>query len=100
MELPDALPDATVPEVPFPLPALHLTDAIPPAQPASDASDAVPPDEAADAVLPALAAAMYVEKLAVPALDVPAPDAKSHPALPLPEEAPALYTPAAVPSAA
>ena len=74
--LPAGLPDAMVPEAPFLLPALHLADATPPAQHASDASDAVLPDEVGDATVPAQAAARYVEKLAVRERVVPEPVVK------------------------
>jgi hypothetical protein len=55
-------------------------DGIPPAQLAWDASAAVHPDEAADALIPELAAVVCAEKLAVPAQVVPALDEKLHPA--------------------
>jgi len=104
MELPVALPDATVLAVRrSPLPDRHPADAFPPAQRASDAWAAAPPDEAADAVLPALAAARYAEKLAVPVPAVPA--LLAEPRLPwtlrtLPLGAKALCKPDAAPSAA
>ena len=83
---PDGFPGALVPAEPLlPLPDLHPADAIPPAQLASDASVDVPPDEAVDAPFPALADAPCAEKLAAPAQVVPAPDAKLHPALTLPD---------------
>ena len=70
-----------VPEAAARLPDLRPADAIPRAQLGSDAWAAVHPDEAADAVIPALAAGPCAEKLAAPAPDVPAQIAKLHPAL-------------------
>jgi hypothetical protein len=77
---------------PGPLPA----DAYRLAIAASDASDAVRPDATSGAHLarPALVA-VCAEKLAAPALDVPAQDAKHCPRVP-----PEPYTPGAVRSAA
>jgi hypothetical protein len=100
MAHPGALPDASVPEEPFPLPGPLPADAILPAQRASDASDAVPPDEARGVALPALADERYAEKLAGPAQAVPEPDAKSRQATPLLAEAAEPCTPDADQSAA
>jgi hypothetical protein len=75
MELPGAHQDAPVREVPFPLPVQRPTDAIPQAQPASDASDAVRPVAAADATVPAQADALSSGRLAGPELVFPVPDA-------------------------
>jgi len=83
-----------------PLPDLHPADAIPQAPHASDASDAVPPDEAADAVIPALAAVPCAEKLVVPAPDVLAPTAEALPPQVHQAQAEALYIPGAGRSAA
>jgi hypothetical protein len=90
--LPDGFPDALVPAAPSRLPDLRPTDAILPAQLASDASAAVHPDEAADAIVPALAAVPCAEKLAVPAPVVPAQDAEEHFQSVVPAEAEVLYT--------
>jgi hypothetical protein len=99
MALPDALPDATVPAVRrFPLPDLHRADALPPAQPALDASAAVHPDEAEDVAHPAPAVARCAEKSVVPALVVPAQAAELRPAQAA--EAKAPYRPGVAPSAA
>jgi hypothetical protein len=95
----DGLPDALVPEGPFRLPGRRPADAIPPAPPASDASVAALLDEAAGAVLPALADVRYAEKLAAPALVVRALASELHLAR-LPPEVAALYIPGAVRSAA
>jgi hypothetical protein len=79
MGLRDAHPDATVPAVRrFPLPDPRPADAIRQARRVSDASVGAHPDGAADAVLPALAAVRYAEKLAAREQVVPAPDAKAH----------------------
>ena len=85
MDLPDELPDASLPAEPFPLPVPHPAVAIPRAQPASDASAAVPPDAAPDAVVPVPAVVRYAEKLAAQAQAVQALTAV---ALPAPAEAP------------
>jgi len=61
---------------------------------------AVHPDEAADAVIPALAAVPCAEKLAVPAPVVPAPGAKRRSAQVVPAEAEAPCIPGAGRSAA
>jgi hypothetical protein len=61
-------------------------DAIPLAPLASDASAAVHPDEAEAAPIPALAAVPCAEKLAALAQVVQVPDAKLHPAQPLPAQ--------------
>jgi hypothetical protein len=95
----DGLPDAMVPEAPFPLPAPRQADAIPPAQRASDASVAVHPDEAMDAIVPVPAVSLYVEKSAVRERVVPVPDA-AHLVQALPAEAPVPCTPDAGRSAA
>jgi hypothetical protein len=102
MELPVERPDATAPAARrFQPPDLHRADATLPAQLASDASVAVLPDAAAAVeMILALAAERYVEKLAVLAPGVPAPDARLDSAQKLPEEAMAPYTPDAGQSAA
>jgi len=89
-----------VPATPSPLPGLHPADAIPLAPLSSDASAAVHPDEAADAIVPALAAVPCAEKLVGPAPVVPASAAKLHPARAFPAQAEVLYTPDAGRSAA
>ena len=69
--LPDGCPDATAPAAAVcPVLAQHPADAHPLVTSASDASDVFRPAVVADAV-PELAA-VAAEKLAVPALDVPA----------------------------
>lgn len=86
--------------MPSPLPDLRRADAILLAPRASDASVDAHPDAAADAELLALAAVMYVEKLAVLAPVVPAQAAKARSIRPLPEEAAGPYIPDAGRSAA
>jgi len=96
MELPVALPVATVPAARrFPLPDLRRADAILLAPLGLDASAAVHPDEAADAIVRALAAVPYAERLAARAPVVRAQIAKSHPARALLAEAAALCRPGA-----
>ncbi len=95
MDLQDELPDASLPEEPFPLPVPHRADAIPRAQRALDASAAVLPDAAADGVVPAPVVAPNAEKSAAPVQAVQASTAVALPAL---AEAPC--TPGAGPSAA
>jgi len=96
----DGFLDATVPAAAASLPDLHPADATLRAPRASDASAAVHPDEAADAALPALAAVPCAEKLAVPALVVPALAAKLRSPQVLPAEAAAPCIPGAGRSAA
>ena len=84
---PDGFPGALVPaEALLPLPDLRPADAIPLVQLASDASVAVHPDEAADALIPELAAAPCAEKLAAPAQVAQASDAKLRSAQTLPAQ--------------
>ena len=100
MALPDALPDAPVPEAPYPLPDRHRADAILPAPRASDASDGVLPDEAPDAAVHLeLADVRCAGKLAAPEPVFQVPDAKHLVQAHL-EEAAALCTPVAGQSAA
>jgi len=95
--LPDAHPDALVPEEPYPLPDQHPMDAIPQERPALDAWDAVRPAAKADATVPAQADARCAGRLADPGRVVPAQDAMRPARLEV-ESAP--YKPGAVPSAA
>ena len=95
MDLRDELPDASLPGAPFPLPVLHLADAIPRAQRVWDALAAVPPDAAADALVPAPTVVRYAEKLVAQAQAVQASTAVG-----LPARAEAPCTPGAGPSAA
>ena len=81
MDLRDELPDASLPEEPFPLPVPHRVDAIPRAQRAWDASAVVLPDAAADAIVPAPVVAPNAEKLVAPVPAVPASTAVALPAL-------------------
>jgi hypothetical protein len=90
-ELPDGLPDAPVPAAPSPLPDLRRADEIPQAPRASDASVDAHPDAVADEALPALAAVMCVEKLAVLVLVALAQVAKAHSRQALPAEVTGLY---------
>ena len=71
-ELQDGFPDASVPEVAAFLPVQHPEVAIPLGPRAWDASAAVHPGEALDAVILALVAAPYAEKLVAPEPAVPA----------------------------
>ena len=99
MAHPDDFPDAWLPEAPSALPDQRPTDEHRWATNAWDASDDARQDVAADAALPALAAAA-AGKSADPALDVRAPDAliRSGPQVAQALEA-APCTPAVVPSA-
>ena len=81
--------------MPFPLLDPRPADAILLAQRGSDASDAVHLDEAADAIVRALMAVLYVEKLAVRERVVPARDVKACSPQVLPAEAAALCIPGA-----
>ena len=82
----------------LPLPALRPADALLLALRALDASVVVHLAEAADAIVRALTAARYAEKLAGPAQVVLARDAKPRPARA--QRAAELYIPDAGPSAA
>ena len=88
------LPDAPVPEAPFPLPALPQVGAILPAQPESGASVDVLRGAAGDVTVPALEAVRYAEKLAGPAPVVRALASEVHRARP--PEVQALCIPGAV----
>jgi hypothetical protein len=99
-ELPDGLPDARVPAGPSLLPDLRRADAILQVPRALDASVDAHPDEAVDEALPALAAVMCVEKLAVLVPVVRALAAKAHSMQALRAEVAELYIQDADPSAA
>jgi hypothetical protein len=76
MEHLDGLPDALVPEVPYPRRGLRREDANLRERRASDASDVVRQDEAVDARILELADARCAEKLAGRVRDVRVRDAK------------------------
>jgi predicted metal-dependent hydrolase len=88
----DGLPDVLVLEEPSPRLDLHRAGEIRRAQRAWDALAGVHRDEVADAIVRALRAGQYAEKLAAPEQVVPEPGAKSHLARVL-AEAEALCTP-------
>ncbi len=100
MALQGERPDEPVPEAPFPLLDRHRADAIPLAQPVSDASACAHPDEAVDAPAPARVDARYAGKLAVPAPDGQVSGAQLLPPRTLPEAATALCKLGAAPFAA